>query len=182
MVSGFTWLIVCFCILVFKYVFLMPLSDKQEYKIYEKRDKLALESSRGKISQDLEEYEIVIKAINAALYFSKNDYNFMKILKDILTLKEVTNEETKIDRIKENPILYDAFESSEKFFLKRMKYKIVFFKLLVLKPIEIVLRISLVVLEAILSAFEIGEKIVQDSRSLIDALARIDVVYRKAKI
>ncbi len=64
MISTFVWIVVCFFLLIIKYAFLDPISDKRLYRLYEARDNVALAAIEGQISQDAEERKFVIKNIN----------------------------------------------------------------------------------------------------------------------
>lgn len=182
MLSGISWIIICMILIILKFVILMPINDVQDYKMYAKRDQLALAVIKGEIDQDSKEYKLVSDVINSVLYYSKNDYNFMRILKEIVTIKEKVEEKGEKYTLGSQPLLEEIYRSSYAFFVKKMKLKIGFFVHVVLMPMAFVLRITLFVLEAILSIFELGEKILADINRMVEVLADISLDYRKSKI
>lgn len=107
MLSTITWCLILLVILILKYSILNPIQDKEVYKLYEQRDKIALMAMDKELDQDSKEYLFVVKYLNFWVYYTRNNYDFSIVLRNImqdespLTIKRTNNLFKKIRKSEE---------------------------------------------------------------------------------
>ena len=64
---------------------MVPRQDKEAYKLYEQRDKIAIMAMKNELDQESKEYRYVINYINFWIYYTRNDYDFSIVWNNIVS-------------------------------------------------------------------------------------------------
>lgn len=144
MFSNFSWIIIIFFLLIFKYGFLQPLKDKKLFRLYEARDNVALAAIEGKISQDAEEYRFVINKINFSLYYLKNNYDFSIVVKNIFYYPEKVQKyfSEMYELVEKYDFLVKNYKLSHTYLSKNLNIRLCFLMGFIIKPIFYVLTLA----------------------------------------
>lgn len=151
MFSLLTWIILGIGLIIIKYGFIQPLEDNKLYKLYEARDNVALAAIEGKISQEKEEYEFVIKNINFAIYYIKNNYDFSILIHNLL----FSPEELKVyfdnmfSLVEKYDFLQKNYQLTSNCFKRSLNIRFFFFINFLVKPFCIAMLILMITLKGI---------------------------------
>ena len=162
MLSTSTWIILIIVLIIVDQVFITPLEDHQRYKLFEARDNITMEVLGGRISENDKSYKFVLDYLNFWLFYSKNDYDFSIVLKNILHLKPSTKREMNelVKQINENPVLQNAMYAADYQSKYVMRVKGFIFVQVFLRMVCYCLYVLLVIIEAISSIWKVGKSFV----------------------
>lgn len=183
MMSTGIWIFICLCLLIVKYGFLQPLEDRKLYKLYEARDNVAIAAIEGKISQDSKEYLFVIKSINFALYYMKNNYDFSIVFKNILLQPE------KIQKyfsdiyglVEQYDFLQKNYNISTAYFQKSLNVRLFFLIHFIIQPIYYILCFVLLLLRFVQFVSKAGTRITSSVNNRISVISKINRDYNSYK-
>ena len=183
MMSTGMWMFICLFLLIIKYGFLQPLEDNKLYKLYEARDNVAIAAIEGKISQDSVEYVFVIKSINFALYYMKNNYDFSIVFKNILLRPEkIQNYFSEMYKLVEQyDFLQKNYHISNAYFQKSLNIRLFFFIHFIINPLYYVLCFFLVLLHSLEYISNIETKIIKPVTRRTSILSKINSEYSSYK-
>lgn len=179
MISTLTWVVICIVLLVIKYGFLVPMEDKRLFRMYEARDNVALAAIEGKISQDAPEYKYVIEKINFEIYYTKNNYDFSILLKNLLLRPEEVKKyfDSMYQLVEQYEILRKSYNLSEAYFKKSLNLRVFFFMHLIIKPFSLLLDFAIFILTVIENIANIGENIVNALKRRVEIINMINSDY-----
>lgn len=183
MMSIGIWIFICLCLLIIKYGFLQPLEDRKLYKLYEARDNVAIAAIEGKISQESKEYLFVIKSINFALYYMKNNYDFSIVFKNIFSQPE------KIKRyfsemyglVEQYDFLQKNYNLSNAYFQKSLNIRLFFLIHFIIKPVYYILCVILLLLHFLQYISKTKTRITKSISRRISIISQINSDYHSYK-
>lgn len=153
MLSVLEWSWICTVLLIIKYVFLQPLEDKKLFKLYAARDNVALAAIKGEISQDEEVYQFVIDKINFAIYYTKHNYDFSIVLKNIFIRPEEVQKHLKemYELVKQKDFLEKNFNISIISLSKDLNIKLFILIYFIIYPCLIFFKVILKIINSLLT-------------------------------
>lgn len=183
MISTFGWIVICFTLLVIKYAFLEPITDKRLYHLYQARDNVALAAIEGKISQDAEEYKFVIKNINFALYYMKNNYDFSIVLKNIFFHPDEVQEyfNHMFDLVEQYDFLEKNYRITTSYFRKSLNVRLFVYMNLIIKPIYNLLMFFVHLLKITLKLTDMSKRFINAGERRIRIMSEINTGYNEYK-
>lgn len=183
MISVFGWLVILFVLLIIKYAFLQPINDKNLYRLYEARDNVALAAIEGEIFQDVEEYVFVIKNINFAIHYIKNNYDFSIVLKNIfLRPKEVQDYFTNMfNLVMQYDFLEKNYRITEACFRKSLNVRFFIYMNFLIKPIFYSLLFAVNILKLTLKLTDLSKRFINGAEWRIRIISQINVDYNEYK-
>lgn len=183
MMSTGIWIFICLCLLIMKYGFLQPLEDNKLYKLYEARDNVALAAIEGKISQDSKEYLFVIKSINFALHYMKNNYDFSIVFKNILLRPEKIEKyfSEMYSLVEQYDFLQKNYNLSNAYFKKSLNIRLFFLMHFIIQPIYFILCFSLLLLHLLKYVSKAGYKITMAIDRRVSIISKINSDYSSYK-
>lgn len=183
MMSLGIWGGICFCLLVIKYAFLQPLEDKKLYALYEARDNVAIAAIEGKISQDSQEYLFVIKSINFAIHYMKNNYDFSIVIKNILFRPEKIQKyfSEMYELIEQYDFLQNNYKISNAYFQKSLNVRLFFLVHFIIQPIYYILCLIVLILQFVKYISKLGTNVTNSINKRIKIICEINNDYHSFK-
>lgn len=183
MISIFGWIVILFVLLIVKYAFLQPINDKNLYRLYEARDNVALAAIEGEISQDAEEYMFVIKNINFAIHYIKNNYNFSIVLKNIFVCPNEVQEyfTHMFDLVVQYDLLEKNYRITEAYFRKSLNVRLFIYMNFLIKPICYLLIFFVNILKISLKLTDMSRKFINAAERRIKIISDISIDYNEYK-
>lgn len=186
MLSTSTWIIICIVILIIKYVVFQPLEDKRLYKMYTARDKLAIKAIQGQVNQNSKEYGFVMDNVNFSIYYTKNDYDFFIIFRNIFKrpLEDRINFEKLLSKLKKNKYIYETYATTWCLFIRSLNLRVKFFVFCVLRPISFILDKTMYikeVIEKILNLAKRSDGMIEYFQKMTKTISKDYKEYQKEK-
>ena len=161
MLSSAVWIGIIIVILILKYGFIVPFRDKEKFKIYEQRDKVAMEALNGELDENSLEYKFAIRYINFWIYYTDNDYDFSIVWGNIVNpigKKQRKQLSSVMKKIQKSNTLSDAIKAAEKQSNRILGIRGFVFSKVLLRMIIIVLEVSLGIVNVCDNIVDIEEK------------------------
>lgn len=161
MLSSAVWIGIILVILILKYGFIVPFRDKEKFKIYEQRDKVAMEALNGELDENSLEYKFAIRYINFWIYYTDNDYDFSIVWGNIVNpigKKQRKQLSSVMKKIQKSNTLSDAIKAAEKQSNRILGIRGFVFSKIILRMIIIVLEASLGIVNVCDNIVDIEEK------------------------
>lgn len=180
MFTTITWLLIAIILIIIKYGFIQPTSDKKMYELYKLRDELAISAMRKEVDQNTIEYEYIMDKINFSIYYTKNDYDFSTIIKNITckTKKQMSIEKHIEELIYENNILLNFDRNINNLFVKGIYIRLLIFTNLIIKPFILLLSLMIKVLDVLESVLKIGNSLIKLLNKILKKTKRFEDNYK----
>lgn len=176
MLSTSTWILIIIAWIIVDQAFMTPWEDHRRYKLYEARDKVTMEVLEDRLSEEDRTYQFVLDYLNFWLYYTRNDYDFSIVLKNIINIKPTTKRDMNklMNQVNKNPVLQEALKAADRQSRGVMRIKGFVFT-------QIFLRLISIILNFILSIFEAFSHIQSAGHSVISSIKKCMEKTNKAK-
>ena len=168
MLSNAIWIGIILVALILKYGFIIPFRDKEKFKIYEQRDKVAMEALNDELDENSLEYKLTMKYINFWIYYTDKDYDFSIVWGNIVNpigKKQKRQLNSVIKKIQKSNTLSNAMDVAEKQSNRVIGIRGFIFS-------KVILRIIILVLEVCLGIVNLCDNIIDIEAKAEDKIAK----------